>query len=391
MALTAVLVLLSVAMLAIITLANLSITSVRLTARGQSRAIALSLAEAGVDNTVDQIRRSRAYKGTQGTPIALDGGAFQTTVSSVTGTTNLLDITSVGTTTSGRTCEVRARVNYSGLSVGHGAMISNGNINVDGSVLVQTSPANLHTAHLLANGNITVADPAATIDGALIAGGTVSKPASVTYTDVQSGAPPIAFPTPETIAEMNANWLADAHAGGDTILSGGSLKLTKGTTTFTGPRYIKGDIVLTSSAAMVIDGTSPVYVDGNISMSSRTRLTNRCNLIVSGTVTQTGNAASGYPTYDTIAGTQPALISLSSNLTSAVTLTGNANTQYAMVYAVNGGISVSGNADLKGTLIAGGVGASITSSGNYTHTYLDGSTQGTEFARAPVVTSVIEM
>ena len=390
LALTAVLLLLTIAMLAIITLANLSITSVRLTARGQNRAIALSLAEAGVDNTVDEIRRSRTYTGTGGTSIALDGGTFQTTVSSIVGTTNLLDITSVGTTTSGRTCEVRARVNYSGLSVGYGAMISNGDINVNGSVTVQTSPASQHNANLLANGNITIADPATKIDGALVAGGTVSKPASVTYTEVQSGAPPIAFPTPETIADMKAGWLADAHAGGDTILPGGSIKLTKGTTTFTGPQYIKGDIVLSSNATATFSGTSPIYIDGNITMSGKTKITNSVNLIVSGTITQSGSSSSGYPTYDT-SGTLPSLISLSSDLTNAITLTGNSNSQYAMVYAVNGGITVSGSSNLKGTLVAGGVGASITSSGNYTHTYPDGSTQNTEFARAPVVTSVIEM
>ena len=390
LALTAVLVLLSVAMLAIFTLANLSITAVQLTARGQSRAIALSLAEAGIDNTVDQIRLSRTYNGTQGTPIALDGGSFQTSVSSVSGTTNLLDITSVGTTTNGRTCEVRARVNYSGLSIGEGAMISNGDINVNGSVSVQTSPANQHNANLLANGSINVADPATDIDGALMAVGTVSKPAGVTYTDVQSGAAPIAFPSTETIAEMNAAWLADAHAGGDTILAGGSITLKNGTTTFTGPRYIKGDMVLSGSAIVIFSGGSPVYIDGSITMSGKTKITNSSNLIVSGTISQSGSSSSGYPTYDTN-GTLPSLISLSTDLTKAITLTGNTNSQYAMVYAVNGGITVTGSSNLRGTLVAGGVGASITSSGNYTHTYPDGSTSGTEFARAPVVTSLIEM
>src|SRR5687767_5836014 len=60
----------SLVMVTVLTMANLSITGMRLTQNGRDKAISLSLAEAGVDDGVDQLRLNNNYLGT-GTALQL--------------------------------------------------------------------------------------------------------------------------------------------------------------------------------------------------------------------------------------------------------------------------------------------------------------------------------
>lgn len=394
LALGTVMLLISSVILIFLTLTNLSITSLRLTANGRDKAISLSLAEAGVDNAVDEIRLNNSYSGTGGAVTLTDtsgvsAGTYNVQVTAIN--ENLLDVYATGITPNGKVRDVRARVALSGLTIGDGAMLSNGDINVNGSVLVQTEPLNQRNAHLRANRNITGVG-SASVDGRVAAAGTVSLGASVISTDTlypagQSGAARIAFPTEDTIATWKTQWIADAQAGG--TISG-----ITGTATITGPKYIDGDITMNGGDTLTITGSGPIYVNGNVKMSGNSTIFNTSNFIVSGTFTQVGTTL-GDPVYladPKTVHTPPALISLSTDLNTAIRLTGTStNNQYSVIYAVNGGIDVQGNVQVRGSLIAGGVGATITASGNYTHTYPQNAVTGIKFANAPAVTSWIEM
>jgi len=399
MALATVLGLTTMILLTFATLANLSIAALRFTSGGRDKAIALSLAEAGIDQAVEAIGdaalKGTNYKGTNG-PVALDGGTFSVKVTDVS--ENLKDVYSDGLPTNGKSRRVRARVNLSGLSVGNGAMISNGNVEVYGSVVVQAVDKNnsvlpeARIADVRANGQIT-GNGSAVVDGRVAAAGSVNIGSVTATAGTKSGAPRIAFPTPTKINAWTEQWVGDAKKTGNVVASGLSLK-NGDTTTITGPACINGEIKMTGGT-LTFAGDGPIYVNGNVTMSGNSRLVNGSNLVVAGTFKQTGNTLDSTPAYEAAPSpTQapPGLIVLSDDQNSAVMLTGGAtNNQYSLIYAVNGGISVEGNTKVNGSLVAGGKNAKLTSQGNYTHSYPKDSVNLSRFAVAPEVQSWIEM
>lgn len=391
MALSTVLALSALVMMTFMILTNLAIGSIRLTINGRDKAISLSMAEAGIDDSVDQLRLNNSYAGTAGL-LAVGEGTFDVNV--VTVNQNLRDVYSTGITSNGKRRNVRARVNLTGLAFGDGAMISNGDIAINGSVLVQTVPSNQRNAHVRANGSVSVVG-ATSVDGRIAAAGTVSMPygssSDSLYPYGQSGAARIPFPTKAVIKQWKQQWIANAQAGG-TI--GG---INRTSATITGPKYINGDIILTSGDTVTINGTGPIYVNGSVTMRGSSKLINSSHLIVAGTFEQVGATVTDPydPVYEadgSLTSTPPALIALSSNITQAVRLTGTAtNNQFSVIYAVNGGIDVQGNVNVRGSLVAGGKGATITASGNYTHDYPKNAATSVRFANLPAVTSWIEM
>lgn len=394
MALATVLILISVVVLTFLTLTNLSITALRLTSSGRDKAISLSLAEAGVDDAVNHLETNAFYAGTVN-PISLtvDGASLgDFAVRTVAVNQNLVDVFSTGRTINGADREVRARVNLSGLSIGDGAMLSNGDVNINGSVLVQTYPLDRHNAHVRANEDVVI-DGATSVDGRVAAAGTVSMPygssTDTLYPLGQPNAARIPFPTQATINKWKSQWVADAQAG--TIMGG-----ITGSATIVGPAYIDGDITLNSGDVLTITGTGPIYVNGSVTMKGHSTLINSSHLVVSGKFKQVGSTATeDVPEYladDTTSYVPPALISLSNDPDDAIALTGGAtNNQYSVIYAVNGGIDVQGNTYVRGSLVAGGKGSKINASGNYTHDYPNNAVTGVKFANNPTVVSWIEL
>lgn len=385
MALFAVLLMLSLVLLTLITLANVAVTGVRLASRGRAGALALSLAEAGVDDTIDRLKTSNSYAGTGGSSVTLssvDGtdtqGAFAVSVLAVNA--NLVDVVSVGTTSDGRRAEVRARVSLSGITFGDNAMLSNGDIDVKGNASVETLPANGGYAHIRANEDITVGGD---VDGQVMATGTASVKAGSSVRGTTSGVPVVPFPSQATIDGWKSDALAEAQAGG-------TLGSVNSSMTITGPRFINGDITLSSSDVVTLQGTGPIYVSGNVRLSGKAKIINRTRLVVGGTFDQSGQ--SSYQTNPQLGQAAPVLMVFSPDANQAIKLTGGSSSeQTGVVYAMNGGIHVSGNADFTGALIAGGVGAQIQATGNFTQHVPENLISATRFGNAPTVTAVAEM
>jgi Tfp pilus assembly protein PilX len=423
-ALVAVLVMTGAVMVMMVALGNLSATSLRLTSNGRDKAISLSLAEAGVDDGVDQLRMARlanpdaTWAGTSGAVTLTEGSGNVTgtyTVQTVPISKNLVDIYSDGTTTNGKKRQVRARVNMSGMTVMDGAILSNGDVEISGSVIVKTSPFGRGNADIRANRNIMGNGSAAMVDGRVAAVGTVNL-GGVTSTDDnyprgQSGAPRIPFPDAYTIAAWKNQWYTQARST-NMILPGfsgssgnGSLPSSyedgyriyrtasgsKVTLTISGPAYINGNISLSGNDKLVLRGSGPIYVSGNVNMGGNSVLTNSVNLIVGGTFKQVGSTVQE-PIYE--AGSSPippCLISLSTDPTEAIKLSGNAtNNDFSVIYAVHGGITCTGSVEVRGALVAGGIGCTVEVQGNYTHTYPKDAIQNAEIAIVPTVISWIE-
>ena len=283
-------------------------------------------------------------------------------------------------------------------------MISNGDVEINGSVTVQTEPIGNKNAHIRANGNINVSGGAASVDGRVAAAGTVTMSNGVSsdalFPTGQSGAARIAFPSEATVRAWKNEWTTAARAGSvvnaTDIFAGG-----KKNATITGPAYINGSLDMSGGETLTITGAGPIYITGDVTMRGNSTMVNTSHVIVGGTFRQVGTTlADGspggenpkYEANPATGETSPALISLSKHLTEAITLTGNAtNNQFSVIYAVHGGITVHGTVEVRGSLVAGGEGADIIATGNYTHSYPDGAVTGSPFARAPIVTSWIEL
>lgn len=386
-------------MLTVMTMANLSITAMRLTQNGRDKAISLSLAEAGIDDAVDRIRLNNSYPGTGGAQSLHDAdgkliGTYNTVTVRVND--NLIDVYSTGTTTNEKPRQVRARAAISGLTIGDGAMISNGDIVVNGSIDLKTDPLGMRNAHIRANGNTLVKGIGAYVDGRVSAVGTVTMNDGVStdtlFPKGQAGAARIPFPSKKTVKDWENQWIAQAKAG-PTIP--GPIKTS---VTITAPAFIDGNIDLQGSVVVKIEGTGVVYVNGNVTMQGNTKLINSTQLVIKGKFRQQASALLGItetPEYladGTWSYTPPVMIALSNDPTEAIYLTGSAaNNQYSMIYAANGGIYVDGSSEIRGALVAGGEGAQIYSEGSYIHKYPDKAVMASKIANAPSIISWIEM
>ncbi len=385
MALFTVLLMLSLVMLSLMTLVNVAITGVRLASGGRARALALSLAEAGVDDTIDRLKINNAYAGTGGSPVTLgsvDGtetqGTFAVRVLAVNA--NLVDIVSTGTTTDNRQSEVRARVSLSGTVFGDNAMLSNGDINVTGGARVETLPSNGGYANIRANDDVTVGG---IVDGKVMATGNADVKAGSSVLGIETGVPPVPFPSQETTDGWKSAALTEARAGS-------KIGPVRSSMTITGPCFISGDINLVNDMAVILQGTAPIYVSGNVRLGGQSTLTNRTRLVVAGSFDQGGQSA--YIAVAVAGEIPPVLMVFDPNPSTAINLTGGSDgKQLGVVYAVNGGISISGNAELTGALIAGGANAQIAATGDFIQHVPQNLITSARLGNAPVVTALAEM
>jgi hypothetical protein len=379
MGLVTVLFLVTLVLVSVMTMTSVVTTSLRMTAGSEGRANALTLAEAGIDDTVDRLKSNSNYTGTGGavTLYADPGtnsrplGTFSVQVTTVASSAGLKMITSTGTAQGGATRVVNARWEGTEFNLGADAIRSNGDIDINGAVTVKTVPANLHTAHLRANQHIYLGNK--TYDGGAFAHGTVS---GTPYGAKVNNAPLMSFPSAATVAEWDTGWKASAQAGGTIAPPGSGI--------INGPRYINGDLSVGSHQTLVINGPGPVYVNGNVDLKGT--LINNTQLIVKGKFDMGGQGE-----YDAAsAPAVPMLISLSS-APDAIRYRGGAGSNQSIIYAANGGIDVAGNSECTGAMIAGGPGAEIVARGTFDLYYPYETIRDVTIGTPPSLTGWIEM
>ena len=309
---------------------------------------ALSIAEAGAEYTILRLGQSADYPGTVNN-VSFGEGAFSTTVTSLGG--DACRVRSTGTLRTGRSRVVEVILSETaGALFPDGAIVTNGGVRLTGNAATNTVPASEHEAHVRANQNVT-ANGNTSVDGSMIAGGIISCSGNANcrdsdYPHGQNGGQQIPFPSSGRMQSMADDWMNQALAGGSRAgitLNGGA------TLTITSPVYINGNIKLSSNSRLEIVGNGVVYVTGNVQLSGNAVLNNASTLVAAGTVQQSGNAVyrvTGEPTRN-------ALVSLSADATQAVQLTGNADASLmGLVFAARGGIKISGNGTVYGGLIA---------------------------------------
>ena len=305
-------------------------------------ATALSLAEAGVEYSLVKLRQSGSYTGTGGN-MSFDGGTFNTTIMTVNGKKL---IRSVGTLNTGHAKTVDVTLSANGEVIfPDGAMIAKGEIQLSGQADTDTDPSTKHVAHVRSNGDISCSGQAS-IDGGIYAGGTVSTSGQPTCVEKVSGAPQMEFPDSATITSMQQKWKSDAQAG-QTVFG---IKLSgKKTSTYATPLYVNGDVDLSGQTKLVFSGPGPIYITGSVKVSGGCEVENSATMVAEETIDFSGQ---GVYRINGGMGTC-ALVSLSTDSNSAIKMSGQADDiQTGIVYAVNGGIQLSGQGRVYGAIIA---------------------------------------
>lgn len=321
-----------------------SVTRLAVTRRNIERNEAQCIAEAGVDFGIAMIKANASYTGTGGS-VAYGDGNFTVVVTASGGQRF---ITSTGTSDEGTVATVQASVDSgSGMNFPNGAIVANGDVSLGGQADCFTSPANLHQASVHANGNASIHGQAE-VDGNATAHGTVTLNGQPdVWGDVQSGAPSVSFPDAATHDAWKNELKAKAMTG--MVVSGN----VSGNVTWQSPVYVNGNLNLSSKAKLTIVGEGVVYVKGNISISGQAKLYNSGVLVAEGKISQSGQ--SQYIATGSL--TKIGLVSFDQNSggNHAISVTGQGSSvPMGLVYAAYGGIKVSGQGDVYGALVAAG-------------------------------------
>ena len=356
---------------------NRSMFELRQSGRSRDKQMALSLAEAGVDDTVERLRGDWAYTGGSGSlSVGVNGanavGSFSTTITEVN--PQIRKVISRGTNPNGTKTSVVVLVQRENYHLGDAAIKANKNADIGGTADVVTQPLHQHIADVYSNSNIYMGSNS-TVDGTLYAQGVVSGPSYETgqvYAPSVSGAPPIYFPSPSEVAAIKSKLITDAQARGTTI---GTVKKTM---TITAPAYINGDIQLSSYDVVTIVGPGVVYVAGDIRLSGQSKLINGATVGVGGTFVQTGGTV--YQITTGHAETPTLAVFNTYNSSPGVTLVGGADSiQQGIIWANTGGIKVAGGSVFVGALVAGGSNGEVSVNGNYRHIYPENMHSRIEF------------
>jgi Tfp pilus assembly protein PilX len=321
-------------------------TRLHITRQNVEKDQALCIAEAGADYGAEMLKANSSYTGTS--KVSYGAGTFSVTVATST-------VKSVGTLPDGvsaTVCVVCSGGGSSGMGLPNGAIVANGNVTMSGQGNTYTSPSTLHQASVESNGNITLSGQPS-VDGVVSAHGTASMSGQGTaYGGLVSGASLIAFPSASQLSTWQTQLITTAKTG--TVLSATSL--TK-STTWTSPVYVNGNLSLSGQCTLTITGGGVVYVNGTISLSGQSELINSGILASAGAMSASGQTIY---TIGSNSNAATALVSFASS-SSAITISGQGVTNpLGMVYAANGGISLSGQGNVYGSLIAGGTGGTGT-------------------------------
>jgi hypothetical protein len=428
--------LVALALLTVFVMASVSMTQIRLSARGQARAIGLTLAEAGVDDTVDRLRLDPGYSRGVFTREQLfedpdtrqrSLGWYRVKVEDVTGDPTARKVTSAALKPDGETplgVQMVAVVRLDSFQLGSKyAVLANGPVKITGDANVATRPAGLHSADVRSNSDVTVSGNAA-VDGGLYASGAVTGEG---YYPSKGGLPRVYFPSVATTDGWRTDWVttsrstnqilqganvgsSGAGGGGGTGAGGGNgggnngnggnnaANGVGGPTVITAPAFIQGDVRLNGSEQVELRPAadpkrSVVYVDGAWEMNASSRLTNKgVTLVVNRTFRQNGQSlyTVEQPAVDT-----PTLVVFGTGFGAAddvIRINGGGTAfNQGVVYAVNGSIVVNGTAAFVGSLVAGGAGGGITVNGTFNQFYPNAQSSPVSFFSAARVESVVEM
>jgi hypothetical protein len=266
-------------------------------------------------------------------------------------------IYAVGYTPGRDALEREARVLWTGYVPGSGwtiglpdgALVANGNITMTGTADTLTVTGT-HQADAYANGNFT-GTGTIHVDGYIDAAGAVTLSGGAgAYWEARSGRPAFGVPSAADKMAFQQEMLAAATGPGSTTIPGD----VKDSMTITAPAYVTGDIRLSGSKMVTIDGTGTVYVAGDVRLTGSSQIVNGgAVLAVAGTITQTGSTQ--YNASGNLA--EVGLISFATD-EDAITMTGgSAAYDQGIVWAVNGGINMTGGSSFRGALLATGVGS----------------------------------
>lgn len=403
--------------------ASISLTGTRITRSGQDKVTGLTLAEAGVDDTiatlssdssivVNLMPAGTALQGSQITSKTITGtlyedtanttpeGSYTATLTCVDKSSGHMKVVSTGTNANNTTRTVVARITQGSTSLGNAAVLSNGPVSTGGNSDIETTratsfttsapPASYdHNANIYSNGNISFGG-AATVDGTLISAGTTNGTA---YYPSVSNAPTYPFPSASATAALNQQWQSQAQKSGSASYNGSTLFPTNSSTvTITAPAYISGDLKMVGSQTLIIKGSSNgdmVYLNGNLSMSANSAIINGAAFVVGGTMSQNGQSTYSVDgSQFTSSNGAPTLAVYSGDITLNG---GSANQLWGIIYAVNGGIKVNGNALFTGALVSGGANSTVTVTGTYNQYFPEGMASAISMPKTPVVTHIEEL
>lgn len=376
--------------ISVVTLALLSVTmtQVRITKAGNDRATGLTVAEAGVDASIDALTGDYSTTTVNGT-LYEDAaktrvfGTYSAAITDINVTLGIKKAVSVGTNGNGSTRKVVALISQGTMNLGNAALMSNGAIDLGGGANIATLPAQMHVADVYGNGNVNMTGSGYT-DGRLISAGTVNGTA---YFPSVSAAPKIPFPDALKRQTMQTDWIAESKLTNNIINANNLFSGSGNSRTITAPAYLNGNIHMTSDKTLTLTGTGVVYVNGNVKITANSVLTNGVTLIVGGSWSQEGQAI--YKVTTAADGSQLSPAPTLAVCSGDIGLQGGAaNIQWGIVYAVNGGIRVNGNSVFTGALVAHG---SITANGTYNQYFPVGMASTVRIPSNPVVTQVIEM
>ncbi len=376
-----------VAFVAAMILLNTSQGQISASVRSQDRMMGTVLAEAGIDDSISKLSSDPYYTGGTGTlyedPTTKlkPFGTFATTVTTISDQKR--KITSTGTNPNGTTSTVVAIITIDTRALGNAAIMAKGSVALGGNMDINSVPtAGLGISHVYANGNIDMGG-SSTVDGYLLAGGTVTG--GVGSLGTEQFVPPFPYPDTATTDKWKAEWLAAAQVGPTTVNVNTS-------TTITAPHYIKGNINLTSSDTVILQGPGIIYVDGNVRLTAQSVLQNGATLVVAGTFTQQGQSI--YKMTTGMAQT-PTMVVYGTGYgpsTNVIDLTGGSTAdQQGVVYAVNGSIKVAGGSNFVGALVAGGTDARIFATGTYNHKFPENMSSLVKFPSSASVEGVTEL
>lgn len=293
----------------------------------------LNLAEAGVEKAIRELNLDLNYQGTQGTPILLDTGEVEVTVS---GTGQSRNVEAVGYIPNKanwkqkKTVKMTLLVSSEHISFNYAVQVGN-----EGITMYSNSIINGNT---YSNGNI-VGYANSRINGDAYAAGTISSSRPIVTGTKYPNSPTSEMPTLDYTFWRTA--AADGGTQNGNYELNGNCPASKPTV---GPQKIIGDFKMNSNTCLIVTG--PIYITGNFEMNSNAKLyldeefgSTGTVIIVDGTIKLNSNSII-YTTSDSPKGY---ILLASTNTTdSAVEL--NSNASQGIIYALNGGVQFNSNA-----------------------------------------------
>lgn len=217
------------------------------------------------------------------------------------------------------------------------ALTANGDVKLNTNGGFKTEPSPPHEASVHSNGNI---DGGGTdVDGDLSAVGIVNG--GNPYGTSTSGAPPAEFPPQDEVDEWQASLKAEAMTGPTVATLSGSVDA---------PVYVVGTVVK-NGGTITVNGPGVVYIEGDLQLGGKAKMINNgATIAVVGTIDMTGQTLYEVKGDPALAG----LVSFSTN-PEAIKIAGQGTSKsQGFVYAANGGIKVTGDAEFVGGLVAKG-------------------------------------